>query len=162
MKVLAYVGYFVLALAAALVALGQLGLLKGKAPTDIGIKDGLLKRPSKTPNSVSSQAKLHANHPQMDYAQIDPLVYTGDGEKAMAKVAAILGTMPRTTIVTQEADYLYAQCTTSILKFTDDVEFWLDRKAGMIQVRSASRLGRKDFNVNRARVEAIRAQFMSN
>ncbi len=162
MKVLAYIGYFVIALVAVLVAFGQLGLLRGRAPSDLGIKDGLLKRPSKTPNSVSSQATLHANHPQMDYAQIDPLVYAGDGEKALAKIALILGTMPRTTIVTQEADYLYAQCTTSILKFTDDVEFWLDRKAGVIQVRSASRLGRKDFNVNRARIEAIRDLFLSN
>ena len=35
---------------------GQLGLLKGKAPTDLGVHDGRLKPPSKTPNSVSSQA----------------------------------------------------------------------------------------------------------
>ncbi len=65
-------------------------------------------------------------------------------------------------IVTNEPDYIYAQCTTKLLKFTDDIEFWLDRNAGVIQVRSASRLGKKDFDVNRKRVEAIRAQFNSN
>jgi uncharacterized protein (DUF1499 family) len=49
-----------------------------------------------------------------------------------------------------------------LLKFTDDLEFWLDRPASVIQVRSSSRLGRKDFQVNRQRIEAIRAQFTGN
>jgi uncharacterized protein (DUF1499 family) len=31
----------------------------------------------------------------------------------------------------------------------------------VIQVRSASRLGRKDFGVNRARIEAIRVRWAS-
>ena len=43
------------------------------------------------------------------------------------------------------------------LRFVDDVEFWVDPAAGVIQVRSSSRLGRKDLGVNRARVERIRA-----
>jgi uncharacterized protein (DUF1499 family) len=42
--------------------------------------------------------------------------------------------------------------------FVDDVEFLLDEKARVIHVRSASRLGRKDFGVNRERIEAIRAR----
>ena len=33
-----------------------------------------------------------------------------------------------------------------------------DRTAGVIHVRSASRLGRKDFGVNRERIEALRRQ----
>jgi uncharacterized protein (DUF1499 family) len=36
----------------------------------------------------------------------------------------------------------------------DDVEFFFDGK--VVQVRSCSRLGRRDFGVNRKRVEAIR------
>jgi uncharacterized protein (DUF1499 family) len=42
--------------------------------------------------------------------------------------------------------------------YVDDTEFYLDEKAGVIQVRSASRLGRSDFGVNRERIESIRAQ----
>jgi len=45
--------------------------------------------------------------------------------------------------------------------FVDDVEFLLDEKAGVIHVRSASRLGRSDFGVNRDRVETIRRQIAS-
>jgi uncharacterized protein (DUF1499 family) len=37
----------------------------------------------------------------------------------------------------------------------DDVEFYV--KDGVIQVRSASRLGKSDLGVNRQRVEAIRS-----
>ncbi|MGA8514734.1 MAG: DUF1499 domain-containing protein, partial [Burkholderiaceae bacterium] len=65
--------------------------------------------------------------------------------------------MPRTVIVQQDAGYIYAQCTTQILKFTDDIEFYLDKAAGVIHVRSASRIGRKDLGANRTRVEQIRA-----
>ena len=80
----------------------------------------------------------------------------------MRRLADILQSTERTLIAKQEADYLYAQSTTQLLKFTDDVEFWMDRSASVIHVRSASRLGRKDFNVNRNRVEKIRAQFNAN
>jgi uncharacterized protein (DUF1499 family) len=38
----------------------------------------------------------------------------------------------------------------------DDVELYYDEKQGMVHVRSASRLGRRDFGVNRNRIEALR------
>jgi uncharacterized protein (DUF1499 family) len=44
------------------------------------------------------------------------------------------------------------------MRFVDDVEIFFDEKAGLLHVRSASRLGRRDFGVNRARVEALRAR----
>jgi uncharacterized protein (DUF1499 family) len=43
------------------------------------------------------------------------------------------------------------------MKFVDDVEFWFDPAANVIQVRSASRVGRGDMGVNRKRIEAVRA-----
>ena len=42
--------------------------------------------------------------------------------------------------------------------YVDDTEFYLDENAGVIQVRSASRLGSSDFGVNRERIESIRAK----
>ena len=149
-------------LAVAIVALlllvaGQMGLLRGKAPADIGAKEGKLKRPSLTQNSATSQADLWPDHPQLGYASVAAFSVAGDGSAEMAKLAAILQSMPRTTIVQQDAGYIYAQCTTQLLKYTDDVEFYLDTAAKVIHVRSASRLGQKDFGVNRARIEQIRA-----
>ena len=154
-----YIILFVLAVAiVALLVLvaGQIGLLRGKAPTDLGVKEGKLKRPSRTSNSVTSQADLWPDHPQKAYSAIAPFKASGDGSAEMKKITQALQAMPRTTIIQQEPGYIYAQSTTAALKFTDDIEFTLDANKGIIDVRSASRLGRKDFGVNRARVEAVR------
>ncbi len=159
MKILWFIALLVVVLALALVIAGQMGLLAGKAPSRLSVTDGRLKPPSSTPNSVSSQASLYPDHPQQAYAAIAPLTFKGDGEAAIKQLAQVLTQMPGTVIVTQNADYLYAQSTTALLKFTDDVEFWLDKPNNVIQARSSSRLGRKDFGVNRARVEAIRVAF---
>ncbi|MFM2274330.1 MAG: hypothetical protein RL211_202 [Pseudomonadota bacterium] len=159
MKIFWFIALLVVVLALVLVIIGQMGLLAGKAPSRLGVTDGRLKPPSSTPNSVSSQASLYPDHPQQAYAAIAPLTFKGDGEAAIKQLAQVLTQMPRTVIVTQNADYLYAQSTTALLKFTDDVEFWLDKPSHVIQARSSSRLGRKDLGVNRARVEAIRAAF---
>jgi uncharacterized protein (DUF1499 family) len=139
----------------------QFGAFKGTAPANLGIRDGRLKPPAKTPNSVTSQAGLYPDHPQAQRAAIAPLKYTGDGKAAMLKIARILRGMERTEIITEQPGYLYAQCTTRLMRFTDDVEFMLDEPAGVIQVRSASRIGHGDRGVNRARVEAIRHQLMA-
>lgn len=77
----------------------------------------------------------------------------------MQRLAAIVRAIDGTVIVEQRAHYLRAECSTRVLKFKDDVEFWLDSPAGVIHFRSASRLGRKDFGVNRARMETIRSRF---
>ena len=159
MKILWFLALLVVVLALVLVIAGQMGLLAGKAPSRLGVTDGRLKPPSSTPNSVSSQASLYPDHPQQAYAAIAPLTCKGDGEAAIKQLAQVLTQMPRTVIVTQNADYLYAQSTTALLKFTDDVEFWLDKPNHVIQARSSSRLGRKDLGVNRARVEAVRTAF---
>ena len=66
--------------------------------------------------------------------------------------------MRRVKVVTAEPNYLYAEFTSKLMGFVDDTEFYLDEKAGAIQVRSASRLGWGDHGVNRQRIEYIRAK----
>lgn len=150
-------GILVLAL-----VLVQLGVLGGSRPADLGVSKGRLKPPSPTPNSVSSQAGLYPDHPQRDYALIQPLPLRGGSAAAsMQTLAAVLSTTPGITVVEQRPDYLYAQATTRWLKFTDDLEFWFDPARGAIELRSASRLGGKDFGVNRQRIEAIRAAYLA-
>jgi uncharacterized protein (DUF1499 family) len=146
-----------LAAVAVLVA-ARLGAFSGRAPENLGLRDGKLKPPSKTPNSVSSQAGLWADHPQREGAQIAPLAVQGDGPAALARLAQIIEAMEGAHIVERRPDYLYVQFTTRWMRFVDDAEFWFDPAAGVIQLRSASRVGGKDFGVNRARIEAIRAR----
>lgn len=159
MNYLRWVALALILIVLVVIGAGQLGLLSGSMPARLGVRDGRLAPPSLTPNSVSSQAGLFPGHPQQAYAAIAPLAFTGDGQSAMARLALILRQSPRVTVISQQADYIYAQATTPVLRFTDDLEFWLDEAVGVIQVRSASRLGRGDLGVNRARIEDIRARF---
>ena len=138
-------------------AAGQLGLLQSQPPTDLGVKDGRLKAPSTRPNSVSSQAALFAGHPMQQAALIAPLPLAGDVPSAMARLRAVLASQHSAVLVDQRADYLYARFTTRLMRYVDDVEFWADLAAGVIQVRSASRLGHGDQGANRRRIERIRA-----
>ncbi len=62
--------------------------------------------------------------------------------------------MPGASVIEEKPGYLYAEFRTRLLRFVDDVEFLLGE--GVIHVRSASRLGRRDFGVNRKRIESLR------
>lgn len=145
-----------LALALGLLALGQLGGLAGQPPADLGVRQGRLKPPSVTPNSVSSQATLYPEHPRHQTAQIAPLGRPGQARDTLDLVAEVVAGMPGAQVVTRRPDYLYVQFTTRWLKFVDDVEFWADPVSQVVQVRSASRLGRSDFDLNRQRIEVVR------
>jgi uncharacterized protein (DUF1499 family) len=135
---------------------GQLGLLKGTPPTDLGVHGGKLKPPSKTPNSVSSQASLYPDHPQRTYADVAPLPLRGDSNATLDRIAGIIESMEGGKIIRREPGYIYAQFTTWLMKYVDDAEFWYDPSAEVIQIRSASRLGSSDLGVNRKRIETIR------
>lgn len=150
----------ILALAgSSVIVAGQAGFLTGKVPQNLGVVDGKLGPPSATPNSVTSQADLYPEHPQHIYSKIAPLTYMGDPDDAMQKLAAVLARSEGTVVVKNEAGYIYAQSTTALMRYTDDLEFWLDRDHNAIQVRSASRIGKSDLGKNRKRIESIRESF---
>ena len=124
-----------------------------KRPDNLGVKEGRLAPPKTTPNCVSSQADpSDAEH------YIAPIPFKGAAVEAMAAARKAVEGMQGASIIRHEDGYLHAEFRTQLMRFVDDVEFLFDEKAGLIQVRSASRLGRRDFGVNRARVEAIRAR----
>jgi uncharacterized protein (DUF1499 family) len=124
-----------------------------KRPDYLGVTDGRLARPKSTPNCVSSQADpADAEH------YIAPIAFKGATADAMAAVKKAVASMDGATIVREEPGYLYAEYRTRLLKYVDDVEFVHDATQGVIHVRSASRLGRRDFGVNRERVEALRSR----
>src|SRR6476619_449789 len=105
---------------------GQLGLLRGTPPADLGIRDGRLKPPSNTPNSVSSQASLYPDHPQRAYADIAPLPMRGTASETLDLIAGIIEAMEGGKIIKREPTYVYAQFTTRLMKYVDDAEFWFD------------------------------------
>lgn len=155
--------YSLLGLVTIVLVAARIGLLAGQQPTDLGVQNGRLKPPSITPNSVSSQAALYRDHLQRDYASIESLpLKSGDPVASLQELSAVLKRIPGVTVIEQKSDYLYAQAQTRWLKFVDDVEFWFNPERGVIEIRSASRVGRQDFGVNRQRVEAIRTAYLAH
>jgi uncharacterized protein (DUF1499 family) len=106
---------------------------------------------------------LYTDHEQLKYASIEPLLFKNNNQaQSMQALIAVLKSVPGMSIIDAKSDYIYAQSQTKVLKFVDDVEFWVNPAKGVIDMRSASRLGREDFGVNRQRIEEIRAKYMAN
>lgn len=154
--------YLLIAAAVALVIAAQTGKLAGQAPQDLGVTDGRFKPPSLSRNSVSSQASLYPEHPQRVHAEIDALPLRSTGpEASIVALAKVLTALPGMRIVEQSPDYLRAEAETRWLKFVDDLEFWVNPERGVIELRSASRLGKEDLGANRKRIEMIRSAYMA-
>lgn len=103
-----------------------------------------------SPNCVSSLAT--------DSHLIEPFRYAGDGLAALARLREILAKRADTRIVAADDGRLQVEFRTT-LGFVDDGLFVLDAHNGVIQVRSAARVGYWDLGKNRRRMEEIRREF---
>ncbi|MCG9893130.1 MAG: DUF1499 domain-containing protein [Thermosynechococcaceae cyanobacterium MS004] len=126
----------------------------GTRPVTLGVQNGQLGGCPNSPNCVSSQAPASDSE-----HSIAPIPYTGTTQEAIAKLKSVIQAQERTQIIEATDNYLYAEFSSKLLGFVDDVEFYADDSAKVIQVRSASRLGQSDLGVNRKRVEEIRSLF---
>jgi uncharacterized protein (DUF1499 family) len=125
----------------------------GTVPT-LGLNDGQLMPCPESPNCVSSQ-QLAADE---EHA-IQPMEFVGTRQQAQAKLLHVLKAAERANIVVVEDDYIRVEFTSQIMRFVDDVEFYFPSTTSAnitIHVRSASRIGKSDFGVNRERIEQIR------
>lgn len=100
------------------------------------------------PNCVSSETRPNDSH------YISPLKTTRPPEEVRAAIRHELAKLAQ--LVTAEGDYFHFEFKSKLLRFVDDVELLVDPKGRVVRVRSASRVGRYDFNVNRKRVESLR------
>lgn len=131
-------------------------MFAGKRPDNLGVKDGRLASCGRRLNCVSSQAD--AGDAQRYVA---PIPFKGTTAEAIAAARRAVESMARARAVRVEANYLHAEFRSKLMGYVDDVEFTFDATAGVLHVRSASRLGRRDFDVNRERVAALRARLVS-
>jgi uncharacterized protein (DUF1499 family) len=119
------------------------------------VKDGRLASCGRRLNCVSSQAD-----PADAQRYVAPLPFKGGAAEAIAAARRAVEAMPRARVVGAQGSYLHAEFRSKLMGYVDDVEFLFDAQAGVLHVRSASRLGRRDFNVNRERVEALRTRIV--
>ncbi|MFN5899830.1 MAG: DUF1499 domain-containing protein [Planctomyces sp.] len=126
--------------------------LAAPAPGNLGVRGGRLAACPGSPNCVSTQAENQEHW-------IEPLQTEAADDSAISLLAEIMREQPRTTIVEQTGDYLRVEFRSFLFRFCDDVEFYHDRRSGLVHFRSASRVGHSDLGVNRRRMEQIREQF---
>ena len=125
-------------------------LFAGTRPAEVGT--GVLAPCPDKPNCVRSGATdpRHA---------IAPIAATAPLPAALVRLVGIAAAMPGARVVTARDDYAHLEFATPLMGFVDDVECSIDPAAGVIQVRSASRIGNSDFGVNRKRIEDLRRAF---
>lgn len=124
----------------------------GTRPKDLGIRDGVLRPCPSSPNCVSSEAATPAEK------RVTPFP-APNGPGDMDRLASLVASWPRTDVISRTEGYLHAESTSRLMRFVDDVEFRYDAAAGVIHVRSASRLGESDLGVNRKRVDGLLARW---
>jgi len=122
----------------------------GERPPHLGSVNGRLAECPQTPNCVSSFAK-DSEH------QISPLQFSSTPEKLIGHLKTILHETEEARIITAGERYIYAEFTSKVFRFVDDVEFLLDPQTQTLHFRSASRIGHSDLGVNRKRIEILKA-----
>ena len=78
------------------------------------------------------------------------------------KLVSLAEGLPRTEVIESGRNYWRGVCRSLIFRFPDDLEIlkldvrsYVDRSKGIIQIRSAARLGQSDLGVNLRRVEYL-------
>jgi uncharacterized protein (DUF1499 family) len=148
-------------LALGLLMMGIALFAKGQAR--VGLMAGKLSLCPNTPNCVCSEDASTSSY-------IEPLIFSGEvfsgevfsdevfngsADSAWQRIKQVVVSSGG-HIQTEEQGYLWAIFTTKWLRFVDDVELRMDVDSHVIHIRSASRVGRSDFGVNRERVEMLR------
>jgi len=118
-------------------------------PDNLGINNGQLLACPESPNCVSTQSDTDAKSYMAAWG------YQGDQAATKSKLLAAINQMPGTEVVTDKGNYIHVEFTTKIMRFVDDVEFYLDDSSQKIHFRSASRLGHSDLGANSKRMTKL-------
>jgi uncharacterized protein (DUF1499 family) len=108
-----------------------------------------------SPNCVSTLSS-----PEDPRHSIAPYRYSKTRSDAILSLKAVIAGLPRTRLVQEDDTYLHYEFTSLLLRFVDDVEFFIDDDAKTIHFRSASRTGYGDLGVNRRRMEDLRSRLV--
>ncbi|SGZ05618.1 Putative uncharacterized protein [Moritella viscosa] len=120
----------------------------GTPPDNLGVVNSKLAACPESPNCVSSDS-LDESH------YVPAFKLEASAELAWSEIKAYLQAQRNMEIMIETTDYIYVESTSSLMRFVDDFELHLRLKDGIIAVRSASRLGKSDFGVNKKRVDDL-------
>lgn len=134
-------------LALGVVANVAMAIYSHKSPGHAGLLNGMLRPCPDSPNCVCSEA--HSQDSQQH--AIRPVKLADKSWLQMKSTIIAQGGV----IQQDDGHYLHATFSTPIFRYVDDLELRLDQHDGLIHIRSASRVGRSDFGVNRKRVQRL-------
>lgn len=125
--------------------------MNNRPPEGLGVTAGVFKPCPTTPNCVSSQAeKSDAEH------YIAPFIYHGSRKDTQLDIESYFLNQGNAQIVASELGYVHIEVASSWFGYIDDVEFYLPEADSVIHIRSASRVGYSDLDVNRQRIEKLK------
>lgn len=128
-------------------------VFSGVRPDNLGVDaTGQLATCPSTPNCVNSQSQDSEHY-------IEPFALPNNSPTTWENLVQAVENFEGSNIIANTGDYLYAEFTTKLMGFVDDVEFVKDEVNQRLDVRSASRVGESDLGTNRKRVEILRSQF---
>ena len=119
--------------------------------------DGRLSKCPDTPNCVCSENKEHAEH---YISPINLSQSTASNSNSLLALKEIILNMGG-SIQTEKENYINATFTSAIFRFVDDFEVRIDKANKVIHLRSASRVGRSDFGINKKRIELFKQRYES-
>ena len=122
-----------------------------KRARETGLVNGTLRQCPGTPNCVVSEYNVKDSY-------IEPLAFSGEPVAAWKNVKDAVAELGG-RLEKDDGGYLWATFRSSFWGFVDDLELRMDGPGKVIQVRSASRVGKGDMGVNRKRVEKLRELF---
>lgn len=123
-------------------------LLALLSPMALAAPPALTPCPDK-PNCVSTEAS--------GKAQMAPIPFAGTAAEAQDALRRAITALPRSTVTRDEPGFVAAEFRSRVFGFVDAAEFVIDADARVIRFRSGARSGHYDFDVNRERMEALRA-----
>jgi uncharacterized protein (DUF1499 family) len=124
--------------------------------TYLGVQsNGRLAPCPKSPNAVGSSYPDDKKH----YRPAIP--YEGLVDDAKARLIAVLQTLPRLELVSDEGHYLRCEAKSLVFRLVGDLEFLIDEDRRLIDFRAASRYGYWDMGRNARLVEKVKRFFAS-
>ncbi|MCY7380053.1 MAG: DUF1499 domain-containing protein [Gemmatimonadaceae bacterium] len=107
--------------------------------------------------SCGARRNCARDSPHGTEGSLHPIPFRAPIEQVLRVMMDALTAESRTRIVVEGKRYLRAEARSALFRFVDDVELLADEDAGLIHFRSSSRVGRRDFGVNRRRLRRITA-----
>jgi len=141
-----------LLVAPAFLAMALLGVMSRRRKPASFQSGQLLACPPRSQNCVSSNPD-NAN----TNSYVAPLQFkqTDTAEDILDKIQSAIEELGG-SVTRREDNYLASTFKSKLFGFVDDTEFLLQPDERIVHVRSASRVGRKDFSINAKRIDALR------